>query len=93
MVATISTELEEFVQSELANGHFATREELIIAALRQFRDRKTAWEQRVGQLIAECDATPGEDTVIHNEAELKAYFEDVKARGRERLAEKMRASS
>lgn len=48
MVATISTELEEFVQSELANGHFATREELIIAALMQFRDRKTAWEKRVG---------------------------------------------
>ena len=92
MVATISTELEEFVQSELANGHFATREELIIAALMQFRDRKTAWEQRVGQLIAECDATPGEDTVIHNEEELDAFFDDVMARGRERLA-KQRASS
>ncbi len=92
MVATISTELEEFVQSELANGRFATREELIIAALMHFRDRKTAWEQRVGQLIAECDATPGEDTVIHNEEELDAFFDDVMARGRERLA-KTRGSS
>ena len=92
MVATISTELEEFVQSELANGNFATREDLINAALIQFRDRKTAWEQRVGQLIAECDATPGEDTVIHNEAELDAFFDDVMARGRERMA-KTRASS
>lgn len=92
MMATISTELEEFVQSELANGNFATREDLINAALIQFRDRKTAWEQRVGQLIAECDATPGEDTVIHNEAELDAFFDDVMARGRERMA-KTRASS
>lgn len=92
MVAAISTELEDFVQSELANGHFATREELINAALRQMRDRKAAWEHRVAELIAECDATPGEDTVIHNEEELDAFFDDVMARGRERLA-KRRASS
>lgn len=92
MVAAISTELEEFVQSELANGHFASREELIVAALQQMRDRKTARDERVRELIAECDATPGEDIVLHNEEEIKAFFEDIKARGRERLA-KMRASS
>ena len=92
MVAAIATELEEFVQSELANGHFASREELIIAALQQMRDRKTAWEQRVSQLIAECDATPGEDTVLRNDEEIDAFFDEVMASGRERLA-KMRASS
>lgn len=92
MVAAISTELEEFVQSELANGHFASREELIVAALQQMRDRKAAREERVRELIAECDATPGKDIVLHNEEEIKAYFEDIKASGRERLA-KMRASS
>lgn len=92
MVAAISTELEEFVQSELARGHFASREEVIATALIQMRDRQAGREQRIGQLIAECDATPGEDIVLHNEEELKAYFEDIKARGRERLA-KTRASS
>lgn len=92
MVTAISTELEEFVQSELANGHFATREELIMAALRQMRDRKADWEQRVEKLIAECDATPGEDIVLHNEEELDAFFEDIMARGRERLAKKRSSS-
>lgn len=92
MVTAISTELEEFVQSELAKGNFASREEVIATALIQMRDRQAAREQRVRQMIAECDATPGEDIVLHNEEELKAYFEDVKTRGRERLA-KMRAAS
>lgn len=92
MVAAISTELEAFVQSELAKGHFGSREEVISAALTQMRDREAARDQRVRQLIAECDATPGEDTVLHNDEEIDAFFDDVMVRGRERLA-KARVSS
>ena len=86
MVAAISTELEEFVQSELANGHFATREELVAAALMQMRDRQAAFEQRVREAIAECDATPGEDIVLKSPEDFEAFAESIKARGRERLA-------
>ncbi len=86
MVAAISQELEEFVQSEVANGHFATREEVIAAALTQMRDKQMAFEQRVREALAEADATPGEDIVLHNEEEIRAFFEDIKTRGRERLA-------
>lgn len=92
MVAAISQELEEFVQSEVANGHFATREEVIAAALTQMRDKQMAFEQRVHEALAEADATPGEDIVLHNEEEIRAFFEDIKTRGRERLANQ-RASS
>ena len=74
------------MQSELANGHFASREELIIAALQQMRDRKAAWELRVRKLITECDATPGEDIVLETPEDFRAYGESIKTRGRERLA-------
>jgi putative addiction module CopG family antidote len=86
MVATISTELEEFVQSELANGHFASREEVIAAALKQMRDRQAAREQRVRDALIEGDATPGEDLVLETPEDFRAYAESVKTRGRERLA-------
>ena len=91
MVAAISQELEDFVRTEVANGHFASREEVIAAALKQMRDGRAAFEERAIEAIAEADATPGEDLVLHNEEELRAYFEDIKSRGRERL-EKMRVS-
>ena len=86
MVAAITTELEEFVQSELANGHFASREELIVAALQQMHDRKAASEQWVRDAIEEGDVTPGENIVLETPEDFRAYAESVKTRGRERLA-------
>lgn len=86
MVAAISTELEEFVQSELANGHFATREEVIAAALIQMRDRQAVLERKVREAIAEGDATPGEDIILTTPEDFRAYADSIKTRGRERLA-------
>lgn len=88
MVAAISQELEEFVQSEVANGHFATREEVIAAALTQMRDQRAAFEQSVREALAEADATPGEDIVLETPEDFRAYAESIKSRGRERLAQK-----
>ncbi|MFM9965371.1 MAG: type II toxin-antitoxin system ParD family antitoxin [Planctomycetaceae bacterium] len=86
MVAAISTELEEFVQSELANGHFASRDEVVAAALRQMRDRQAAWEQDVRNALAEGDDFPGEAIVLETREDFRAYAESVNQRGRERLA-------
>ncbi len=86
MVSAITTELEEFVQSELANGHFGSREEVIAAALIQMRDRQAAWERYVRDAISECDATPGDDIVLETPEDFRAYGESIKRRGRERLA-------
>lgn len=88
MLASISQDLEEFMQSEVANGHFASREEVIAAGLTLLRDRQSAFIQRVREFIAESDATPGEDIVLHNAEELRAFCEDIKKRGRERLERK-----
>jgi Arc/MetJ-type ribon-helix-helix transcriptional regulator len=79
MVATISTELEDFVQSEIANGYFASREELINAAMMQFRDRKSIWEQRVRDALAEGDDFPGEAVVLETPADFRAIAESIKS--------------
>lgn len=92
MVAAISQELEAFVQSEVANGHFATREEVIAAALIQMRDQRAAFEQRVREALDEADATPGEDIVLETPEDFRAYAESIKSRGRERLAQKQAQS-
>ncbi len=92
MVAAISQDLEEFMQSEVANGRFASREEVITAGLTLLRDRRAEFAQRVRDALAAGDATPGDNVVIHNEAELDAFFEDIKSRGRERLAKRQAMS-
>ena len=88
MVAAISQELEDFVRTEVANGHFASREEVIAAALIQMRDGQAAFAQRVRDAIAEADATPGADIVLETHADFLAYAESIKSRGLERLAQK-----
>lgn len=86
MVATVSTELEEYVQSELANGRFASREEVIAAALRQMRDRQAALDQRVRDALVEGDDFPGEAIILETPEDFRAYAESIITRGRERLA-------
>lgn len=85
MVAAISTELEEFVQSELANGHFASREAVIAAALIQMRDRQAKCDQRVRDAIAERDSTLGENIVSENPEDFRDFANSIKTRERGRL--------
>lgn len=92
MVAAISAELEEFLQSELAKGHFATREEVIAAALIQMRDQQEqrtsheSWEEGVRQALKEADEYPGEPIVLETPEDFRAFADSIKKRGRERLA-------
>ena len=86
MVAAISTELEEFVQSELANGHFATREALIAAAISGMRDRQSQLEQLRHELALDDDPAVGESVILETPEDFRAYAEDVITRGKERLA-------
>ena len=45
MPKTFPPELEQFVQQELANGDYQTEEELVIDALKVFRELKRRHEQ------------------------------------------------
>ena len=89
MVASLSPELERFVQSEVETGHFASREAVIEAALWDMQQRRaeTPEIKELRRLLAEADEDFEKENFIRfrNEGELRAHAEEVKARGRARL--------
>ncbi len=88
MVATLSPELERFVEEEVNSGHFASREAVIETALWDMQQRRaeTPEVEELRRLLAEADADFETGNVVRfrSVAELRAHAEDVKVRGRAR---------
>jgi putative addiction module CopG family antidote len=89
MIASLPDNLEAFVQSEIATGRFATRDEVIAAAVRQMQLRQMELEEfgslRIALAEADEDFASGRVRRFENETELRAFAEEIKTRGRARL--------
>ena len=89
MVATLSPELEKFVQSEVETGHFASREAVIEAAVwdMQQRSQESAELKELRRLLVESDEDflQGRVRYFNSNEELRSLEEEIKARGRARL--------
>lgn len=96
MVASLSPELEKFVQSEVETGHFASREAVIEAALWDMQQRRaeTPEIKELRRLLEEADEDFETGNVVRfrSVAELRAHAEDVKVRGRARLDAEQQAT-
>jgi putative addiction module CopG family antidote len=96
MVATLSPELERFVEEEVNSGHFASREAVIEAALWDMQQRRTESPEikELRRLLAEADEDFETGNVVRfrSVAELRAHAENVKVRGRARLDAEQQAT-
>lgn len=86
MSETIAPENEQFINQAIAEGTYTDRAEVVNAALTLLRSR--------AELLAKIDEGTrqlqnGEYTEYDDES-LKAHFEDIKARGRQRYEEHKR---
>lgn len=86
MVAALTPELEQFIATEIAIGHFSSREQVIAAAISDFRDRQHRLELLRNELALDDDANSEEGDILETDEDFDAFAEDVIARGRERLA-------
>jgi antitoxin ParD1/3/4 len=83
--ATIPPEFEQFVAHELATGKYHSADEVICEGLRLLRAQKLDLLRReIDVGMKELDR--GEGILIEDEQALGAFFDDIEARGRERLA-------
>ena len=86
MNISLTPELEELINKKVESGFYATASEVVREALRLFKDQDDYWQRRKAQLNAEIQkgldslGTRGEYTFD------EAMKEDIKARGRARLA-------
>ena len=86
MLATIPPDLEAFIQSEIANGKYASTDEAISEAVRLLRDREHQLDVLRGEIEVGMSAIARGDVItIRSDADRLALIEDIQRRGRERL--------
>ena len=91
MSSIIPTEFQPFVSDAVASGRYRSEEELISAALRLLEDR----ERKLAGLREDLqvgldDLDHGDAIDLSNPAARQAFFDEIKARGRQRLSEQAR---
>ena len=83
MTCVIPAEFREFIAQKVASGRYQSEEQLVSEALRLLRER----EQQLQELRREIQI--GIDELRRGEG-TPLDFEDIKRRGRERLAQQER---
>ena len=86
MLATIPSDLEAFIQAEVASGKYASADEAVSEAVRLLQER----EQQLVSLRDDIEIgmsafDRGEVTTIRTDADREALIDDIQRRGRERL--------
>lgn len=84
MSNAIPSDLEQFVQQQVAAGEYGSQDEVVAAGLQVLREvkrRQAEFRQQVQVGIDELDH--GEGIKLAPD-ELRAFFDDVQARGRQR---------
>lgn len=92
MNVNLTDELDELVRAKVSSGLYNSASEVVRDALRLMAERDRLSEIReeefrkaVAKGVADLDA--GRFTDLADEAELRTFRDDVKARGRKRLAD------
>jgi hypothetical protein len=86
-------ELQQLVQSELAKGVFADEDELLVVALKVFRDREEAYQELKTEVQGRIESLDrGEGIELEGDEELRAFIDEIKAEGRRELEASQRGS-
>jgi antitoxin ParD1/3/4 len=88
MNPSLPPELSAFVEQQVASGAFRTADEVVVAGLRMMQDRERKLTELRAMLQEGLDDLENGRCIELDEDGLKAFFEDIKKRGREGLLEK-----
>ena len=93
MASAIPLDLEQFVQQQLSSGEYQSEEEVVTAGLhvlRELKRRQAEFRQDVQVGVEQLDR--GEGIKLAPE-ELRAFFDDIQARGQQRCDTRQRAGN
>jgi Arc/MetJ-type ribon-helix-helix transcriptional regulator len=82
MTYCFPTELQHLVEEELASGSYSSEDELLLEAVRLLHQRQYDLRQFKAQLQTRLDSLDDGDGVeLESDVALRAFFDDVQARG------------
>ena len=93
MNVSLTPELEKLVNDKVKSGRYNSASEVIREGLRLLQDHDELKRIRLDDLRREImlgveQIRNGQSIVLETEEDRKEFFEDIKRRGRERLAKK-----
>ncbi len=92
MNVSLTPQLEKLVQEKVASGRYNSASEVVREALRLFEDkerlRRLRFEKLKKQVAAGLEALDQGEYIGLDSKGLERHMEDVKVRGRKRLAKK-----
>lgn len=96
MNVSLTPELETLVHDKVESGLYTSASEVVREALRLLRERDQIQHQRLAELRREIavgleQLDRGESTT-YNDKTLKEFFDEIKTKGRQLLAERQKQS-
>jgi antitoxin ParD1/3/4 len=82
----LPADLAEFVQQELQSGKYTSEKELVCEALRLLRERERRIDDLREEILPALDRLNRREGKTYDEDGLRQMADDVKSRGRQRLA-------
>jgi antitoxin ParD1/3/4 len=84
MIESFSTEVEQILQQELATGRYASRDELMLEALRMLAQRDERREELRKELQIGRDQLDRGEYAEYDEVSLRQFFDELQQQGRQR---------
>lgn len=84
MTTAIPPEFEQFVAQQIAGGQYASAEEVVAAGLRVLRELKEREEEFRREVQVGVDQLDRGEGIRVEAGDLRAFFDAIQARGRER---------
>lgn len=90
MQISLPPELEKFVQDEVESGHYPTPDAVVVDAVARLQSDQPVWtiEKLREELDRGVESLERGEGLTLDENGLRAFGEEIKARGRERLSAK-----
>ena len=85
-VHELPADLAAFVQQELQSGKYTSEAEIVCAALRLLRERERRLDALRDEILPALDRLDRGEGKTYDEEGLRQMANDVKSRGRQRLA-------
>jgi Arc/MetJ-type ribon-helix-helix transcriptional regulator len=92
MTEVFPSDLQQFVQQELASGHYRNEDELLVEAVRYYRDsniRLRELREEIRTSLEQLDR--GEGIELADDAALEAFFDQIDVEVRSELAAEKKA--